>query len=109
MEDRASRSSGELEHRCQGPRGGFFDGQSSSRIISGLEVVAEGVETEAIAEQLLSLGCDIVQGYLYSPPLVAEALAYWVRERARSLPVIDSDIIPIRPLTTVSSRRPGVS
>jgi diguanylate cyclase (GGDEF)-like protein len=71
----------------------------------GLEVVAEGVETEAIAEQLSVLGCDIVQGYLYSPPLVADALAYWVRERARSVPVLDSEIIPIRPLATISSRR----
>jgi diguanylate cyclase (GGDEF)-like protein len=73
----------------------------------GLEVVAEGVETEAIAEQLSTLGCDIVQGYLYSPPLVADALAYWVRERARSVPVVDSEIIPIRPLATVSGRRLG--
>jgi diguanylate cyclase (GGDEF)-like protein len=73
----------------------------------GLEVVAEGVETEAIAEQLSVLGCDIVQGYLYSPPLVADALAYWVRERARLVPVLDSEIIPIRPLATVSSRRLG--
>jgi EAL domain-containing protein (putative c-di-GMP-specific phosphodiesterase class I) len=73
----------------------------------GLEVVAEGVETEAIAEQLSTLGCDIVQGYLYSPPLVADALAYWVRERARSVPVLDSEIIPIRPLATVSGRRLG--
>jgi len=31
-------------------------------------VVAEGVETEAQAEQLKKFGCDIIQGYYYSHP-----------------------------------------
>jgi EAL domain-containing protein (putative c-di-GMP-specific phosphodiesterase class I) len=39
----------------------------------GLDAVAEGVETHAQLETLLSLGCEKVQGYLYSRPLpVAE-------------------------------------
>jgi diguanylate cyclase (GGDEF)-like protein len=38
-----------------------------------LNVVAEGVETEAQAGSLRTLGCDQVQGYLYSRP-VPEAL-----------------------------------
>ena len=33
-----------------------------------LKVVAEGVETEAQAEQLKKFGCDIIQGYYYSHP-----------------------------------------
>jgi len=42
-----------------------------------LEVVAEGVETEAQLEQLRSLHCRHMQGYLFSPPLPAEdALAF---------------------------------
>ncbi len=36
-----------------------------------LHLVAEGVETEAQAEVLRSLGCDELQGYLYSRPVAA--------------------------------------
>ena len=36
-----------------------------------LEVVAVGVETEAQLEFLRERGCDIIQGYLFSPPLPA--------------------------------------
>ncbi|MFP4013546.1 MAG: EAL domain-containing protein [Chitinispirillaceae bacterium] len=36
-----------------------------------LTVIAEGVENEAQAEYLLELGCEKVQGYLYSPPVDA--------------------------------------
>jgi diguanylate cyclase (GGDEF)-like protein/PAS domain S-box-containing protein len=35
----------------------------------GLELVAEGVETEAQRDFLAKLGCDILQGYLYSKPM----------------------------------------
>ena len=35
----------------------------------GLSVVAEGVETAAQLHRLRHLGCDRVQGYLYSPPV----------------------------------------
>lgn len=39
----------------------------------GLEVVAEGVETEAQLETLRTFGCDLLQGYLFAQPLPAEA------------------------------------
>jgi EAL domain-containing protein (putative c-di-GMP-specific phosphodiesterase class I) len=38
----------------------------------GLTVVAEGVETEEVFADLRLLGCDTVQGYLFSPPVPAE-------------------------------------
>ncbi len=40
-----------------------------------LTVIAEGVENGAQAEYLLELGCEKVQGYLYSPPVDAAAFA----------------------------------
>lgn len=35
----------------------------------GMRVVAEGVETEAIADALAALGCDVLQGYWIDKPL----------------------------------------
>lgn len=35
----------------------------------GYHIVAEGVETEAICQQLRQMGCDTIQGYYFSRPL----------------------------------------
>jgi EAL domain-containing protein (putative c-di-GMP-specific phosphodiesterase class I) len=43
----------------------------------GLQVVAEGVESQAIWERLAELGCDVAQGYLVSMPMPAEHFAEW--------------------------------
>ena len=39
----------------------------------GLQVAAEGVETEAQLRELLAVGCEEWQGHLYSAPLEAAA------------------------------------
>ena len=44
----------------------------------GLEVVAEGVETRDVWERLRQFDCDLLQGYLVSPPLPALELAAWL-------------------------------
>jgi EAL domain-containing protein (putative c-di-GMP-specific phosphodiesterase class I) len=47
----------------------------------GLEVCAEGVETEAQWEFLDRLRCDLVQGYYASRPLTPEKLFQFVTNR----------------------------
>jgi diguanylate cyclase (GGDEF)-like protein/PAS domain S-box-containing protein len=49
----------------------------------GLEVVAEGVETEAQLKYLLSIGCERVQGYLISKPLSVDAVERFIRSNPR--------------------------
>jgi len=46
----------------------------------GLRVVAEGVEDRATQERLRELGCDVIQGYLYSRPLPTAEFLAWVAE-----------------------------
>jgi diguanylate cyclase (GGDEF)-like protein len=44
----------------------------------GIATIAEGVETTSQAHRLMELGCDALQGYLYSRPVRAEGLPYVV-------------------------------
>lgn len=45
----------------------------------GMKVVAEGVETPQEEALLRRQGCDEIQGFLYSHPLVPRELAQWLR------------------------------
>ena len=47
----------------------------------GLEVVAEGVETEAQLAALVATGCDIGQGYFWARPMPAGDLERWLQAR----------------------------
>jgi diguanylate cyclase (GGDEF)-like protein/PAS domain S-box-containing protein len=47
----------------------------------GIEVVAEGIETECQLEILRSLGCRLGQGYIFSQPVDAETAAALLSER----------------------------
>jgi EAL domain-containing protein (putative c-di-GMP-specific phosphodiesterase class I) len=47
----------------------------------GLRVVAEGVETLAQRDILVSLGCDELQGFYLARPMPAEALEAWTEGR----------------------------
>src|SRR6202000_2575218 len=51
-----------------------------------LTTVAEGVETQNIAEMLLWLGCDIGQGWLYGRPVPPEQLPETLAERLHPPP-----------------------
>ena len=63
------RSVGELAHRL------------------GLQAVAEGVETEEVRARVFEFGFDVIQGYLFSPPLnEADLLAFAASDAARRRP-----------------------
>ncbi len=47
----------------------------------GLEVVAEGVETQAQYDYLRARGCALVQGFLFSTALPADELMAWIEAR----------------------------
>lgn len=47
----------------------------------GYKVVAEGVEDETTASLLESMGCDMIQGFLLTPPLPLEELLAWLCSR----------------------------
>ena len=73
----------------------------------GLKVVAEGIETEAIARRLREMGCDIAQGFLYAKPMPLAELEAWLEGRPR-VPVVanpaDSPASKARSLTVLRSR-----
>jgi EAL domain-containing protein (putative c-di-GMP-specific phosphodiesterase class I) len=48
----------------------------------GLKVVAEGVETPAVYQKLVDLGCDEAQGFYMGKPLPAPEAERWLRESA---------------------------
>ncbi len=47
----------------------------------GLRVVAEGVESAEIMDELARLSCDTAQGFHISRPLPAERLSAWLAAR----------------------------
>lgn len=49
----------------------------------GLDVIAEGVETEAQLDYLRKQGCDIAQGYLYARPESPADLTPWLAAHQR--------------------------
>ncbi|MGZ4384221.1 MAG: sensor domain-containing protein, partial [Gaiellaceae bacterium] len=57
----------------------------------GLEVVAEGVETEEAWNRLAALGCDVAQGYLLTRPVPADELADWIARRESEPQVAGGD------------------
>ncbi|MCM2129257.1 putative bifunctional diguanylate cyclase/phosphodiesterase [Larsenimonas rhizosphaerae] len=46
----------------------------------GIDVVGEGVETQAQADMLCSLGVDYIQGFLYATPMPVPAFEQWYHD-----------------------------
>lgn len=48
----------------------------------GMQVLAEGVETEQQKDLLMHLGCNLIQGYLFSKPISANECLPWLNGQA---------------------------
>ena len=57
----------------------------------GLIATAEGVETVEQLRAVQELGCDLVQGYLISPPMPPEELPGWKKEFRKRWPKLMAD------------------
>ncbi|HAF55500.1 MAG TPA: two-component system response regulator, partial [Thauera sp.] len=55
-----------------------------------LELVAEGVENEEQACALRSLGCDVMQGYLFARPAPAAEAHAWLLEPEQLFRTLDT-------------------
>jgi EAL domain-containing protein (putative c-di-GMP-specific phosphodiesterase class I)/AmiR/NasT family two-component response regulator len=48
----------------------------------GMNVVAEGIETEAVSDRLRDVGCDVGQGWYFGRPMQSDALLRWLAPAA---------------------------
>ena len=46
-----------------------------------LEVIAEGVESQTVADALVALGCETAQGYHYARPMPEDEFVEWLARR----------------------------
>ena len=79
----------------------------------GLRVIAEGIEETDQADWLVSLGCPLGQGYLFSRPLGIDAmemlLATDATRRVQEGDVVERDVTSPTPATTRRRRRESTS
>jgi len=70
----------------------------------GLKALAEGIETEAQLLMLRALGCELGQGYLFSPPVAGDSAKAFI---GHDLPVQNGRPVAAEPAQTLKWRRDG--
>ena len=68
----------------------------------GLDVVAEGVESERVWDCLKALGCTTAQGYYLSRPIPAPELQTWLLQRRRARDAARAAKAPVAVLDAVA-------
>jgi diguanylate cyclase (GGDEF)-like protein/PAS domain S-box-containing protein len=71
----------------------------------GLVAIAEGVETAAQCQDLIGLGCDLFQGFYWSPPVDAARVTALL-EGGRLVPTTGPGPIRLLPRSAPAPRRP---
>ena len=56
-----------------------------TKLMSDLEVIAEGVESSDQLSELYSWGCDYAQGFLYSPAIHSGKIENYLNNLPRSI------------------------
>jgi len=76
---------------CVGLRGERNDAAILSVLLemgrqTGRRIVAKGVESEAVWQELVQLGCEYGQGFCFAPPLDPAELPAWIEDWQRQTP-----------------------
>ncbi|MDQ1534303.1 MAG: hypothetical protein QOF28_2064 [Actinomycetota bacterium] len=61
-----------------------------------IPVVAEGVESDAVLQELRALGCDQFQGFFISRPLSADGFDLWADLNAKRARPVGGEIVSVR-------------
>jgi EAL domain-containing protein (putative c-di-GMP-specific phosphodiesterase class I) len=57
-----------------------------------MSTVAEGVETPAMLQMVVDLGCHVAQGYLVAKPMSAEQVLEWLKQGPVDLSIVPADL-----------------
>ena len=68
----------------------------------GMQVVAEGVDSDESLAMILELGCEMAQGYLIARPMRGEFVKQWVEDYSPSLS-LDEDADPAANLLSLEA------
>ena len=74
----------------------------------GLDVVAEGVESDAVWRRLGELGCDLAQGFAIARPMPLADLRQWIADSAGAVSPAAEPIPTIERAPVLNPTRPAV-
>jgi EAL domain-containing protein (putative c-di-GMP-specific phosphodiesterase class I) len=74
----------------------------------GLRVVAEGVETAQVWDQLRALGCDVAQGFFLSRPMPPAEATRWLAARSHEPAAPAEEPRPVQPVGEPEPARPNL-